>query len=102
MKKIAVSSFIIRLAVFLIAILLPVAALLAGEYTIKQGDTLWDISEERMKDPFLWKKLWKANPHIKNPDLIFPGQKLNIPGEAAEKKKEEIREEVGVVPKKAE
>jgi LysM repeat protein len=100
MKKIAVSNFI-RFAVFLISILLPVS-LLAGEYTIKKGDTLWDISEEKMKDPFLWKNLWKANPYIKNPDLIFPGQKLNIPGEVVEKQKEEIREEVRVVSKKAE
>lgn len=49
------------------------------EYTIKKGDTLWNISNERFKDPLLWKKLWKANSQIKNPDLILPGQKLTIP-----------------------
>jgi LysM repeat protein len=99
--KIYTSNNLFRFLVISVLVLFP-AILIASEYTIKQGDTLWDISEERMKDPFLWKKLWKANPHIKNPDLIFPGQKLNIPGEVVEKKKEEIREEVGVVPKKAE
>lgn len=100
MGKIAVSNFM-RFAVVLISILLP-ALLLADEYTIKKGDTLWDISEEKTKDPFQWEKIWKANPHIKNPDLIFPGQKLNIPGEVVEKQKEEIGEEVGVVSQKAE
>jgi LysM repeat protein len=50
-----------------------------GIYTIKQGDTLWDISNTFLKDPFLWPLLWKANPYIKNPDLIYPGNKLVIP-----------------------
>ncbi len=49
------------------------------EYTIKKGDTLWDISGSELKDHFLWPKIWKENPQIKNPDLIFPGQTLRIP-----------------------
>jgi LysM domain len=48
-------------------------------YTIKRGDTLWDISNSFLKDPFLWPFIWKANPSITNPDLIFTGNKLMIP-----------------------
>ncbi|HEY6012307.1 MAG TPA: LysM peptidoglycan-binding domain-containing protein [Nitrospirota bacterium] len=48
-------------------------------YIIRQGDTLWDISSALMKDPFLWPFIWKANPYIANPDLIYPGNKLTIP-----------------------
>ncbi len=48
-------------------------------YTIKQGDTLWDISNAYLKDPFLWPFVWKANLYITNPDLIYPGNKLVIP-----------------------
>ena len=48
-------------------------------YTIKQGDTLWDISNAYLKDPFLWPFIWKANLYIANPDLIYPGNKLAIP-----------------------
>ncbi len=48
-------------------------------YTIKQGDTLWDIANTFLKDPFLWPFIWKANPGITNPDLIFAGNKLSIP-----------------------
>lgn len=48
-------------------------------YIIKQGDTLWDISSAFLKDPFLWPFIWKANPAITNPDLIFAGNKLMIP-----------------------
>ena len=49
------------------------------EYTIKQGDTLWDISNSQFRDPFLWPFIWKANPYITNPDLIYAGNKLVIP-----------------------
>ncbi len=51
----------------------------SAEYTIKQGDTLWDISNTFLKDPFLWPFIWKANPYITNPDLIYVGNKLVIP-----------------------
>lgn len=49
------------------------------EYTIKRGDTLWNISSKEVSDPFLWPKIWKENPEIKNPDLIYPGQTVKIP-----------------------
>lgn len=49
-------------------------------YTIKNGDTLWDISGEYLRNPFLWSVLWEKNKYIKNPDLIFPGEILIIPG----------------------
>ncbi|HEX9021083.1 MAG TPA: LysM peptidoglycan-binding domain-containing protein [Nitrospirota bacterium] len=48
-------------------------------YIIKKGDTLWDISNALLKDPFLWPFIWKANPSISNPDLIYPGNTLAIP-----------------------
>ncbi|HUI46807.1 MAG TPA: LysM peptidoglycan-binding domain-containing protein [Nitrospirota bacterium] len=50
-----------------------------AEYVIKQGDTLWDISNTYLKDPFLWPIIWKANPSIANPDMIYAGNKLAIP-----------------------
>lgn len=48
-------------------------------YTIIKGDTLWDISGDFLKNPFLWPNIWENNKYIKNPDLIFPGKKLIIP-----------------------
>ncbi len=49
------------------------------EYTVIQGDTLWDISSGELNDPFLWPKVWKENPEIINPDLIYPDQIIRIP-----------------------
>ena len=50
-----------------------------SDYTIMKGDTLWDISEEFLKNPFLWPNIWEVNDYIRNPDLIYPGNKLIIP-----------------------
>lgn len=62
-------------------LLLPSATLAVDKpiiYTVKQGDTLWDISRRFIKDPFYWPNLWSHNPDIANPHLIYPGQKLRI------------------------
>ncbi len=48
-------------------------------YKVKKGDTLWDISGSMLKDHFQWPLIWKENSRIKNPDRIYPGQKLIMP-----------------------
>ncbi len=59
-----------------------------GVYTIKKGDTLWDISSKFLKDPFLWPKLWERNPYITNPHWIYPGNPIRFSAEEPVKKEE--------------
>jgi len=47
------------------------------QYTVKRGDTLWDISKLFLRSPWRWPELWGMNlDQIRNPHLIYPGQML--------------------------
>ena len=76
-------SIVQRILFLLFFILLP--TLIGAQqqeykyYITEKGDTLWNISDKELKDPFLWPKVWKENPDIKNPDKIYPKQKIKIP-----------------------
>ena len=58
----------------------PLAALAPNapeRYTVKRGDTLWDLSSMYLISPWRWPELWGMNKtQIKNPHLIYPGQTL--------------------------
>ncbi|MBS7392478.1 MAG: LysM peptidoglycan-binding domain-containing protein, partial [Fibrobacter sp.] len=64
-----------------ISIALGLAALAASAYFVKEGDTLWDISDEYLQDPFAWPDLWENNQHIQDPHWIYPGDSIYL-GEA--------------------
>ena len=49
-------------------------------YTVVSGDTLWAIAGRYYNNPFDWPTIWHANSFIADPNLIYPGQKLVIPG----------------------
>lgn len=49
-----------------------------GVYTITSGDTLWDLSQQFLNNPWYWPKIWADNPYVDNPHWIYPGNQLRI------------------------
>ena len=46
-------------------------------YTVKSGDTLWDIARMYLSSPWRWPELWGMNmEEVRNPHRIYPGQLL--------------------------
>lgn len=70
MKKI-----LICIAVFISAATCVYAA--NTVHTVQKGDSMWKIT---VKYEVGLSELKGANPHVTNPELIYPGQKITIPG----------------------
>lgn len=47
-------------------------------YTVKKGDTLWDISQRFNDTPWQWPDLWKENEQLPNPHWIYPGERIRL------------------------
>lgn len=48
-------------------------------HTVQSGDTLWGIAKKYYGNGSQYQKIVSANPSIKNPNLIYPGQVFTIP-----------------------
>lgn len=49
-------------------------------HTVRAGDTLSEIAQERLGDASRWEEIFEANrPMLQDPDRIYPGQVLRIP-----------------------
>ena len=66
----------------------PPAAL--PTYEVQRRDTLWDIAERHLGDPFRWTEIFQINEGcpqsdggcLSDPDLIHPGWQLQLPADA--------------------
>lgn len=72
MKKL----FILMLSVAMIAVMFLMNVSAATSHTVVSGDTMWKIATRYQVG---LSEIKQANPQISNPDLIYPGQVLNIP-----------------------
>ncbi len=58
----------------------PEQAIEVKYYEIVKGDSLWKIAEKFYGNGSKYTRIFEANREvIKDPDLIFPGQKIRIP-----------------------
>ena len=70
-------KLITALTAFILSITIGLSASAqATTYKVVRGDSLWKIA---VKYEVGLSELIKANPSIKNPNLIYPGQVINIP-----------------------
>lgn len=47
-------------------------------YVVQYGDTLWDIAGTYLGNPYRWREIHQSNPFITNPNLIYPGDILDL------------------------
>jgi nucleoid-associated protein YgaU len=56
------------------------AAAGARVHVVQPGDTLWAIAKQHLGNPTHWPKVYAVNRHIiRNPWLIYPGQRVILP-----------------------
>lgn len=48
------------------------------EVMVRPGDTMWSLSQKVHGSGAKWREVAKLNPHIRNPDLILPDQKIRM------------------------
>ncbi len=49
-----------------------------SSYVVQEGDTLWEIAGQFLRDPERWVDIWQPDTYLDNPDLIYPGDTLKL------------------------
>lgn len=70
------------LLTLILLVAVPSVSFAQQVYTVQRGDTLWKIS---VRYQVGLSELIRANPQFRNPALIYPGQRVNIPDISATK-----------------
>ncbi len=90
--NVAIASFISLVLVF------PTTAMANSSYKVVSGDSLWRIA---VKTQTGVQELIQSNPNLSNPNLIYPGQTINIPTKEQASIEQEVTKLVNVERAKA-
>lgn len=47
-------------------------------HIVEKGDTLWDLGNKYLGNPFAWPQIWELNQWITDPHWIYPGDHLIV------------------------
>ena len=47
-------------------------------HVVQKGDTLWDLANKYLGNPYAWPQIWELNQWVKDPHWIFPGDPIVI------------------------
>lgn len=50
----------------------------ARVHIVEKGDTLWDLAQRYLGNPFLWPQIWEENKYIPDAHWIYPGDPIVI------------------------
>jgi nucleoid-associated protein YgaU len=58
----------------------------ATQYVVQKGDSLWNIAKDQLGGGAKWQEIYQLNQNLigQNPDLIYPGTTLQLPGGGSE------------------
>lgn len=90
--KVTIASFIS------LALLFPTTAMANSTYKVVSGDSLWRIA---VKTQTGVQELIESNPNLANPNLIYPGQTINVPTKEQASIEQEVTKLVNVERAKA-
>ena len=78
LNKFLVVAFLLSMSSMLMADTVAVNPDHPESYVVQKGDTLWDISGRFLLEPWRWPEIWKVNPQIDDPHLIYPGDVVTL------------------------